>query len=89
MGRVPHAALMGTKAVRGFQTGDVRAEVPKGNTAVAVRVSGSFIVQTPTGVVQGINALYCTIIHRADGCKYQKVAPPSRPLRAGFPARKS
>jgi hypothetical protein len=63
----------------------VRAKVPKGKEAgnhigrVAVRATGSFKVQTSTGVVQGINAMYCTIIHGADGYKYQKVGPPPQP----------
>jgi hypothetical protein len=66
------------KVVRGFQTGDmVRACVPSGKKVgthigrVAVRAAGSFNVQTPTGVVQGINAKHCTILHRGDGYSYQ------------------
>jgi 5-methylcytosine-specific restriction endonuclease McrA len=66
------------KRVRGFQTGDlVRACVPNGKKTgmylgrVAVRATGSFNVQTLTGVVQGINAKHCTILHRSDGYTYQ------------------
>lgn len=63
--------------IRGFQTGDmVRAVVPSGTKSgthtgrVAVRSSGSFNIQTPTGVVQGINAKHCTILSRADGYSF-------------------
>ena len=73
----PRGYLMRQKSVRGFQTGDlVRATVPGGKKAgvhigrVAVRASGSFNVQTPTGVVQGINAKHCTLLNRADGHSY-------------------
>ncbi|MDB5787359.1 MAG: hypothetical protein JWQ50_7274, partial [Caballeronia mineralivorans] len=59
------------KRVHGFQTGDrVRAMVPKGKKAgvyvgrVAVRASGSFNIQTPTGVVQGIAHRHCTTVQR-------------------------
>jgi 5-methylcytosine-specific restriction endonuclease McrA len=91
----PRGYLMRNKSVRGFQTGDmVRACVPSGKNAgthvgrVAVRATGSFNVQTPTGVVQGINAKHCTIIHRADGYSYQRAAlpllAPASSLRAGI-----
>jgi len=36
------------------------------------RTSQRFNVQTPTGVVQGINARHCKLIHRADGYRYQQ-----------------
>jgi len=74
-----------TRRVRGLKTGDmVRAELPNGERAhgkkadgkarvhvgrVAVRASGSFNVQTPTGV-----ARHCKLIHRADGYRYQQGA---------------
>ncbi|MDB5781960.1 MAG: hypothetical protein JWQ50_1875, partial [Caballeronia mineralivorans] len=68
------------KRVHGFQTGDrVRAIVPKGKKAgvhvgrVAVRASGSFNIQTPTGVVQGIAHRHCTTVQRADGYGYSTV----------------
>jgi 5-methylcytosine-specific restriction endonuclease McrA len=71
------------KLVLGFQTGDmVRAEVPSGKKAgthvgrLAVRASGSFNVQTLTGVVQGVHARHCTLAHRADGYNYSETAPP-------------
>jgi hypothetical protein len=38
---------------------------------VAVRASGSFNVQTLTGVVQGINVRHCTVVHRSDGYSYR------------------
>ena len=75
----PRGYLMRQKTVRGFQTGDIiRAVVPSGKKTgihigrVAVRASGSFNITTPTGVVQGINAKYCTLISRADGYGYQQ-----------------
>jgi 5-methylcytosine-specific restriction endonuclease McrA len=82
---------MRTKAVRGFQTGDiVRAEVPNGKKAgvhvgrVAVRASGSFRV----GNADGINATYCKILHRADGYGYGwRPALPPRPERRDFQRR--
>src|ERR1700692_4554634 len=81
----PHRALRAPtltreKRVHGFQTGDrVRAVVLKGKKAgthvgrVAVRVTGSFNIQTPTGVVQGIAHRHCTTVQRADGYGYSTV----------------
>jgi 5-methylcytosine-specific restriction endonuclease McrA len=73
----PRGYLMRAKQVRGFQTGDmVRAVVPSGKKAgthvgrVAVRATGSFNIQTPTSVVQGVHARHCRLIHRADGHAY-------------------
>jgi 5-methylcytosine-specific restriction endonuclease McrA len=85
----PRGHCMRAKSVHGFQTGDmVRADVSKGKRAgtyigrVAVRASGSFNVQTPTGVVQGINARH--VLHRADGYKYhQQRAARTLPASAG------
>ncbi|WP_420824421.1 hypothetical protein [Thiomicrorhabdus aquaedulcis] len=34
---------------------------------VAVRASGSFNIQTPDGLVQGISHKHCTLIHRGSG----------------------
>jgi hypothetical protein len=54
----------------------VRACLPSSKNAgthvgrVAVRATGSFNVQTLTGVVQGVNARHC-ILHRSDGYGYQ------------------
>lgn len=68
---------MRSKQVHGFQTGDlVHTEVPQGKKAgiytgrVAVRASGSFNVQTPAGVVQGIGYRYCRLFQRGDGYAY-------------------
>ena len=88
----PRGYLTRQKRIRGFQTGDmVRATVATGKKAgthigrVAVRATGSFNIQTPTGVVQGINAKHCTILSRADGYSYtqQKGAISSPCLKAG------
>lgn len=80
--------LMRQKRVHGFQTGDhVCAHVPKGTKTgtyvgrVAVRTSGSFNIQTPQGVVQGISHRHCTLIQRADGYGYSiqpKIASDSK-----------
>ena len=73
----PRGYLMRCKRVWGFQTGDlVRATVPAGKKVgvyigrVAVRASGSFNVQTPQEVVQGIHARHCALLQRADGYGY-------------------
>ena len=88
----PRGDLTRQKRIRGFQTGDmVRAVVPGGKKAgtytgrVAVRATGSFNIQTPTGVVQGINVKRCTAISRADGYSYtqQKDAVSSPCINAG------
>lgn len=81
----PRGYLMRRKQVRGFQTGDlVKVVVPKGKHAgiylgrAAVRATGTFNIQTPQGVVQGIHARYCTLLQRADGYGYSvqpKIAP--------------
>jgi hypothetical protein len=68
---------MRQKTVHGFQTGDmVRAVLTTGKKAgvhigrVAVRATGSFNIQTPRGVVQGIWWKHCTLLSRADGYAY-------------------
>lgn len=73
----PRGYLTRQKRHFGFQTGDyVRAKVPKGKKAgtyvgrVAVRASGSFNLQTGTGVIQGVPHRYCTLLQRADGYGY-------------------
>jgi hypothetical protein len=61
----------------------VRNDILKGKKTgtyigrVAVRASGSFNVQTLTGVVQGINVRHCIVVHRSDGYSYRG--------RASFP----
>lgn len=73
----PRGYLTRVKRLHGFQTGDqVRAEVPTGKKAgvhigrVAVRASGSFNIQTPQGVVQGVSHRHCRLVQRADGYAY-------------------
>ncbi|KLR58012.1 RNA-guided endonuclease IscB [Diaphorobacter sp. J5-51] len=73
----PRGYLMRQKQVKGFQTGDlVKAQVPAGKKAgahrgrVAIRATGSFNIQTGTGVVQGISHRHCRLIQRADGYGY-------------------
>jgi len=70
----PRGYLMRQKAVHGFQTGDrVKAMVPTGKKQgtytgrVAVRASGSFNIQTPGGLVQGVSHKHCTLIQRGSG----------------------
>jgi len=73
----PRGYLTRSKSAFGFQTGDVvRALVPSGKKAgfwtgrVAIRASGSFNIQTPDGVVQGIGHRHCRILQRGDGYGY-------------------
>jgi 5-methylcytosine-specific restriction endonuclease McrA len=90
------------KRICGFQTGDrVCAEVPTGKKVgihvgrVAVRASGSFNIQTPQGVVQGVSHRHCRLVQRADGYAYtsggasalRSPAIPPRPERRGFSRR--
>jgi 5-methylcytosine-specific restriction endonuclease McrA len=70
----PRGYLTRSKRIRGFQTGDmVRAEISKGKHAgvhtgrVAVRATGSFNIQLPGRVLQGISHKHCKVIARADG----------------------
>lgn len=77
----PRGYLVRQKRVHGFQTGDcVRADVPTGKKAgvhigrVAIRATGSFNIQTPGAVVQGISHKYCRVIQRGDGYGYHHVA---------------
>jgi hypothetical protein len=87
----PRGYLMRQKRVRGFQTGDmVKAVVPSGTKKggyvgrVAIRATGSFNIQTPTSVVQGISWKHCVLLSRADGHAYStkgRGAPAERALR--------
>lgn len=78
----PRGYLMRSKAVRGFQTGDlVCADVPASSKKagryvgrVAVRASGSFNIQTGSSVVQGVSHKHCRIIQRSDGYGYSRIA---------------
>jgi 5-methylcytosine-specific restriction endonuclease McrA len=73
----PRGYLLRRKQVHGFQTGDmVRAVVPSGPKAgayvgrVAIRASGSFNIQTSSGVVQGVSHKHCHVLSRGDGYTY-------------------
>ena len=73
----------------GFATGDmVKAVVPSGRKAgiyrgrVAVPKSGSFNIQTPEGVIQGIGWRHCRLLSHNDGYGYAwlRPAPHSSPV---------
>ena len=73
----PRGILTRKKSHFGFATGDlVRAVVTTGKKIgtyvgrVAVRASGSFNIQTGSGVVQGISRKVCRLLQRADGYGY-------------------
>ena len=91
----PRGYLLRSKAVRGFQTGDlVRADVPVSSKKagcfvgrVAVRASGSFNIQTGSEVVQGISHKHCRIIQRSDGYGYARIATSKGDAGAGHVAR--
>lgn len=78
----PRGYLMREKGVKGFRTGDwVRAEVPASSKKagrytgrVAIRATGSFNLQTPEGVVQGISHRHCRLLQRSDGYGYHWIA---------------
>ncbi|MCO5763523.1 MAG: RNA-guided endonuclease IscB [Chromatiaceae bacterium] len=74
----PRGYLLKHKQVQGFATGDrVRAIVPNGKYAgthtgrVAIRATGSFNIQTSTGLIQGIHYRYCRVMQRGDGYGYR------------------
>lgn len=73
----PRGYLLRQKRVEGFGTGDyVKAVVPKGKHQgvhvgrVAIRKTGSFNLQTPQEVLQGISHRYCQLLQRGDGYAY-------------------
>jgi 5-methylcytosine-specific restriction endonuclease McrA len=73
----PRGYLMREKSIFGFQTGDqVRATLRKGKNIgthtgrVAIRATGRFDIQTPSGTVQGISYKYCKRVARNDGYLY-------------------
>jgi len=85
----PRSKPKGAKKVKGFQTGDLlRAVVPAGSKQgsyvgrVSVRASGSFDIRTKQGRIQGINARFCTPIHRSDGYTYHAGAREANPTRS-------
>jgi 5-methylcytosine-specific restriction endonuclease McrA len=89
----PRGYLTRSKTVHGFRTGDlVNAIVPRGKKAgthmgrVAVRVSGSFNIQTENGTIQGINWRHCRRVMPDDGYTYtqQTSAIPPTTKAVGF-----
>lgn len=87
----PRGFLMRTKAVQGFQSGDlVRAVVPKGKKAgvhvgrVAVRQTGSFNIQTKDGTLQGIGWKHCRLVQRGNGYRYSLASLLPLPEGRGF-----
>lgn len=56
-------SLRETEVTTGKKTGSYQGRV-------AVRASGSFNIQTPHGVVQGILHRFCRLVQRADGYGY-------------------
>ncbi|MBI2571474.1 MAG: HNH endonuclease [Candidatus Schekmanbacteria bacterium] len=71
--------LMRQKRVHGFATGDlVQAVVTQGKKIgtytgrVAIRVTGSFNIQTAAGTVEGISYKYCRLLQRVDGYTYNQ-----------------
>jgi hypothetical protein len=74
MNGLPRGYLIGSRAVRLFEIGDMaNAVVRKGNkqgtypARVAVRASGSFNLQTASRVVEGISPKHCRRLQRGDG----------------------
>nr|WP_277424466.1 RNA-guided endonuclease IscB [Acidithiobacillus sp. PG05] len=89
----PRGYLTRSKSAFGFQTGDmVKAVVTKGKKVgtylgrVAIRASGSFNIQTATGLVQGIHHRFCTRIQCADGYGYSWTKIASTQGEAGMRA---
>jgi hypothetical protein len=90
----PRGKLSPAKQHFGFRTGDmVQAKVPAGKYAgihpgrVAVRKSGSFNVQGPSGTVQGIAHRHCRKLQAADGYNYHlqpSAIPPHALKDVGF-----
>ena len=75
----PRTTAKASSFVKGFKTGDmVKAKVTTGKKTgthfgrVAVRKSGYFNIQSADGVVQGIAAKYCKILHKTDGYHYDR-----------------
>ena len=73
----PRTSAKASKTVKGFQTGDiVKAVVPTGLKQgeylgrVAVRMKGSFDIQTKDKAVQGIGYKFCRLLQHNDGYSY-------------------
>lgn len=78
----PRGYLTRTKSAYGFRTGDfVKAKVPSGKKEgtycgrLAVRRTGSFNIQTPSGTVQGISHRHCRRLLAGDGYTYAWTHP--------------
>lgn len=76
----PRGYLMRQKSFKGFCTGDmVRATVATGKKTcthtgrVAIRATGSFNIQTSSGVVQGVGRKHCKVLMRGDDYAYSRV----------------
>jgi 5-methylcytosine-specific restriction endonuclease McrA len=89
----PRGYLTRCKSAFGFQTGDmVLAVVNTGKKAgtywgrVAIRASGSFNIQSVTGLVQGIHHRFCKLLQRADGYGYSLTKTAIQERRAGMGA---
>ncbi len=85
----PRGYLTRQKRIHGFQTGDrVIARVLSGKNAgihvrrVAVRATGSFNIQTMSGVIQGISHRHCSVLQRADGYGYSFNPVPTEEARS-------
>ena len=91
----PRGYLTRQKRIKGFQTGDiVQAVLAVGVHAgtwigrVAVRATGSFNIQTASGVRQGIGWKFCRVLQRADGYGYSQ-PPTERKVAASSPCLKA
>ena len=90
----PRGYLTRSKSSFGFQTGDmVKAVVTTGKKAgtylgrVAIRASGSFNIQTATGLVQSIHHRFCVLVQRGDGYGYS-LTPLHPALNHGLPRQR-
>jgi hypothetical protein len=82
----PRGYLMRRKSVKDFQTGDfVKATIPRGKFKdayqgrLAVRASGSFVIQSSRGNVE-TNWKHCKRLMRNDGYTYEIKSPTIPPL---------
>jgi len=89
----PRGFLTRTKSHFGFVAGDlVRATVTKGKKIgsytgrVAVRASGSFNIQRPGSVVQGLSHKDCRCLQRGDGYGYAVISHPTKRRAHSSPA---
>jgi 5-methylcytosine-specific restriction endonuclease McrA len=90
----PRTSAKGQRRIQGFATGDfVKAVLLKGKKMgthcgrVAIRTSGNFCIDTPTGKVDGIHYRFCQHLQYADG--YQYYQHPQQEERLFLPRLKS